>query len=54
MLPDWAKFRHLGKNVNNYVGNYLVFGKIVNLLWKILELLGKIVIVVKGQRLKSN
>ena len=44
VLPDLAKFRHLG---------YLVFGKNVNQLWQILYTLGQFFIVQNGQIFKN-
>ena len=52
---DLAKFRHLGillKDFGLFLSNYLVFGKIVNLLWQIFHTYGQIFIVLNGQILK--
>ena len=54
--PDLAKFRHFGKKINffgHFLSNYLVFGKIVNLLWQIFYTFGQIFIVLNGQIFKK-
>ena len=43
--PDLAKFHHLGnilKVFGHFLNKYLLFGKIVNLLWQIFYAFGKI------------
>ena len=55
VLPDLAKFRHFGKNVKvfgNFSKVYLVFGKLLKLLWQNLNGIGQIFIVVSGQIFK--
>ena len=57
MLPDLAKFCHFGKKIKDY-GNlsrvYLVFSKMLSLLWQICNCVGLIFIVGNGQILKDN
>ena len=51
-----AKFCHLvriSKSFGHFLSNYLVFGKIVNLLWQIFYTFGQIFIVLNGQILKK-
>ena len=50
--PDLAKFRHFCKILNVLV--YLLFGKILDLLWETLYPIGQIFVDVNGQMLKNN
>ena len=55
--PDLAKFRHFGKKINffgHFLSNYLVFGKIVNLLWQIFDTFGQNFLVRNGHTLKQK
>ena len=57
MWPDLAKFRNLDKileSFGHFLSNYLVFGKIVNLLQQIFYTFGQIFIVLYDQILKNN
>ena len=57
MWPDLAKFRNLDKileSFGHFLSNYLVFGKIVNLLWQLFYTFGQIFIVQNGQILKNK
>ena len=47
--PDLAKFRHFGK----ILMVYLVFGKILILLWQKRFTIGQVFIVVNGQTLNT-
>ena len=52
-LISVTRFGHLGKiyiDFGHFLSNYLIFGKIVNLRWKIF---GQIFIVLNGQILKK-
>ena len=54
--PDLAKFHHFGKIfkvLGNFSRAYLLFGKILNLLWQILYTFGQIFIDIHGQMLKN-
>ena len=54
--PDLAKYRHLGKLskiLGKLLREYLVFRKIVNLLWQIFMNFGQIWIVVCSQIMKN-
>ena len=56
MLPDLAKFHHLGKiliGFGTFKIVYLVFGKILNLLWQIAYAIGQMFININGQTLKK-
>ena len=55
--PDLAIFRHFGKTLKvlcNFSRIYLLFGKILNLLWQILCTFGQILIEVNDQNLENN
>ena len=55
--PDLAKFHHFGKNVQVFVKTlivYWLFGKMVNLLWQICDIIGPIFIATNGKILKNN
>jgi len=53
----WRNFDILAnkiKSLGNFVNVYLVFGKILNPLWRIFYAIGQIFIVVNGQTLLNN
>ena len=55
MWPDLAKFHHLDLILKGFVlflTNYLVFVKIVNLLWQIFHTYGQIFFILTNQILK--
>ena len=55
--PDLAKFRHFGtilKALGKFLMVYLVFGKILIILWQKCFNIGQVFIVVDGQILKNN
>ena len=52
-----AKFRHFGKIfkvLGNFGGIYLLFGKILDLLWQVLFVIGQIYVHLNGQMLKND
>ena len=54
--PDLAKFRHFGNNLavfGKFWVVYFLFGKMLNLLWRIFYIFGLIFIVENGQILKN-
>ena len=53
---DLAKSCCLGKilQVFGILRIYLVFGKVLNLLWQILYAIGQVLIILSGQILKSS
>ena len=55
--PDLAKFRYFGmmlKHFGHFELVHLVFGKILNLLWYILNVILQIFVIVIGQMLNKS
>ena len=55
--PDWPKFRHFGKKLKafgKFLKVYILFGKMLSLLWQICYIIGLIFIVVVDQILNNN
>ena len=50
ILPLWQKFKSLWQ----FLTAYFLFGKVLNLLWQICEIVGLIFIFANGQMLKNN
>ena len=51
---NFARFGRIFKVLGNFGGNYLLFGKILELLWQVLRNTGRIYVHVNGQMLKNN
>ena len=50
-LPLWQSSHKL---LGNFLNVFLLFGKNLGLLWRILNVLGQIFVDVNGQKLKNN